>query len=496
MKTLRQFSLKAVLTLQPTSSRATIRMHQRLYLKLEKAKLHHAFTEACIRQHLIPNFLRCRLPQQLKNQHHLLRRGQRKTLIKVNKENIQTVKERERDLREFENLHAADVTRLRSISQASSHTELQSMKAAQQVKLQNLAKKTGNEPSPPNSIYNLSNRHLDATEREALQYGMGMCWPQQPKELDVKIETEILFRKIKKMESMTADQEDDIKTKLKSTVRLMLKKKEKIPKKVAQLFKALKKLCQEKDLYISRLDKGNGVVLMNKSQYVSKMNTILNDPKKFKEVKSDGNVFIKKEDQLNRKLLQLKKKGEISEDVYKQVRSTGCQPSRLYGLPKVHKDNKDPPLRPILSMVNSYCSPLSQWLLSFLSPLSPSKFCVKDSFVAADKITATPVHDLENLFLVSFDAKQLFTNIPVDDTIEHILKTVPDNQIPVSKETLKILLNMACTNVPFIFNGKTFNQIDGLSMGSCLAPLTAEFALHMIEVTLTESRLTLFTLCG
>ena len=70
---------------------------------------------------------------------------------------------------------------------------------------------------------------------------MGMCWPQQPKELDIKIEAEVLFRRIKKMETMTADQEDETKTKLKSMVRLMLKKKEKIPRKVCEMLKALKK---------------------------------------------------------------------------------------------------------------------------------------------------------------------------------------------------------------------------------------------------------------
>ena len=67
--------------------------------------------------------------------------------------------------------------------------------------------------------------------------------------------------------------------------------------------------------------------------------------------------------------------------------------------------------------------------------------------------------------------------------------TVQPNQIPVSKETLKILLTIACTEVPFTFNGKTFIQIGGLSMGSCLAPLMAEFALHMIEDSFTAPRL-------
>ena len=288
---------------------------------------------------------------------------------------------------------------------------------------------------------------------------------------------------------MTADEEDDIKTKLKSTVRLLLKRKEKIPRKILELLKALKTLCRDKSLYITRFDKGNGVVLMDKTEYITKMKSILADIKKFKEIKKKKNTFTKKEDQTNRKLLQLKKKGEITEEVYQQIRSTGCQPSRLYGLPKVHKDSKNPPLRPILSMVNSYCANLAKWLLSFLSSLSPSKFSVKDSFVAAEKISTIDVHDMTNVFLVSYDAVQLFTNIPVHDTIEHIVKIIPPDKLPISKDTLRILLRIACTEVPFNFNDKTYVQIDGLSMGSSLAPLMAEFALHMIEENIDEPKL-------
>lgn len=87
-----------------------------------------------------------------------------------------------------------------------------------------------------------------------------MCGPRQPKELDVKVETELLFQKI----PMTEDQKGDIKTKLKSVVRLLLKK-EKIPRKMSVTLKALKKLWREEDVAITPLDKGDEVVLMNKS---------------------------------------------------------------------------------------------------------------------------------------------------------------------------------------------------------------------------------------
>ena len=43
-------------------------------------------------------------------------------------------------------------------------------------------------------------------------------------------------------------------------------------------------------MIICKPDKGNGVVLMNKTDYVQKMNAIFLDTKRFTLVKSDKNV--------------------------------------------------------------------------------------------------------------------------------------------------------------------------------------------------------------
>ena len=46
---------------------------------------------------------------------------------------------------------------------------------------------------------------------------------------------------------------------------------------------------------------------------------------------------MKIEKDINKELLAMKKKDEISEAMYNSLRSTGAQPARLYGLAKVHK---------------------------------------------------------------------------------------------------------------------------------------------------------------
>ena len=53
---------------------------------------------------------------------------------------------------------------------------------------------------------------------------------------------------------------------------------------------ALKSLSVDKSIIISRPDKGNGVVLMDRSDYNDKMHTILSDTSKFEKT-NDTNLF-------------------------------------------------------------------------------------------------------------------------------------------------------------------------------------------------------------
>ena len=55
----------------------------------------------------------------------------------------------------------------------------------------------------------------------------------------------------------------------------------------------------------------------------------------------------------------------------------GSNPSRIYGLPKLHKT--DIPLRPIVSGIGSYTHKLPKYLSDIIKPLATSPYSVKDS---------------------------------------------------------------------------------------------------------------------
>ncbi|CAF1623169.1 unnamed protein product [Didymodactylos carnosus] len=81
---------------------------------------------------------------------------------------------------------------------------------------------------------------------------------------------------------------------------------------------ALKTLANDHTIVITKPDKSKGVVIMDKVDYINKMNNILSDSTKFKKL--DHDPTIQKEDKLTRYLLKLHKEGLISESDYKAAR--------------------------------------------------------------------------------------------------------------------------------------------------------------------------------
>ena len=105
------------------------------------------------------------------------------------------------------------------------------------------------------------------------------------------------------------------------------------------------------------MDKGNSIILINKSDYCDKMYSILSDFKKivksFLVDEKQLNFIIAIEKKLTNLLKELKASEAISETDYKKLKPRGSSFGVLYGLCKTHKKvlDKCPPLTPILSAI-------------------------------------------------------------------------------------------------------------------------------------------------
>ena len=78
--------------------------------------------------------------------------------------------------------------------------------------------------------------------------------------------------------------------------------------------------------------------------------------------------------------------------------------------------------------------------------------------------------------MASFDVTSLFTNIPVDETIEIISNHIFANCKyfeGFNRPQFIQLLSLSVKNCHFTFNGWIYQHIDGVAMGSPLGPLFA-----------------------
>ena len=192
------------------------------------------------------------------------------------------------------------------------------------------------------------------------------------------------------------------------------------------------------------------------------------------------------------------KRGPTYEFLYPSGTNLGI----LYGLPKVHKANW--PIRPILSAVNTPNYLLAKYLVPNLTPLTKNEFTVHSSFEFAKEIVEI---NAQGLHMASFDVTSLFTNIPLQETIDIIISEIfenpqysnliecfrnekffkcflPDNESEISyfnKDQMKEFLELATLDNYFFFGDTIYKQNDGVAMGSPLGPHLANIFMGFME---------------
>ena len=186
------------------------------------------------------------------------------------------------------------------------------------------------------------------------------------------------------------------------------------------------------------------------------------------------NSVINSQDKIKNILKSLHDKESLTDMLFDKISPVGCRPGILYGQAKVHKPviSNCPFFRPVLDAINTPSYRLAKFRVPILSPLGINECTVKDSFAFAKEITKTDC----NYVMASLDVESLFTNIPLEETIENCVndlffdKSKIDN---LSKQDVYDLLSVAAKESLFIFDNSVYRQIDGIAMvcplGSTLA---------------------------
>ena len=177
-------------------------------------------------------------------------------------------------------------------------------------------------------------------------------------------------------------------------------------------YQAIESLRRNEKIRITRPDKRSDVVILKKSDHGTKMGNILNDASEFEclgtAATADRTATI--ETKLQNRLRELLHSEQLPKQVYDEVRPTGSQRPRMYGLPKIQKVSTT--LKPILSIVGSSHHKLAKWLASILEPVLEqfSTNCIKNSFTFAQTMQGLKLEG-KDVYLRSFDISSLFTNV-------------------------------------------------------------------------------------
>ena len=255
-------------------------------------------------------------------------------------------------------------------------------------------------------------------------------------------------------------------------------------------------LSNRDDIVVTKPDKGSGVVVLDKSEYLRLLSEAsINDTSKFRSVDTQRPKTRGRPVKYYHPLLQREK--QISAVISKvlpkpiadSIRPKGSRLAHLYGLPKTHKEQLA--MRPILSATHTYNYALAKWLDEKLKPLSCNQYTVTDTFEFVNEVQSLELNRGD--ILVSYDVTSLFTNVPLDETIQILAdKAFNDDwfnkthELNLSRDQLIELLNEATKNQLFQFNGNLYEQTDGVAMGSPLGPLLANVFMCSIEDKLDQ----------
>ena len=126
-----------------------------------------------------------------------------------------------------------------------------------------------------------------------------------------------------------------------------------------------------------------------------------------------------------------------------------------------------------------------------MKPLATNNFIVSDALTFVHEIASLKPNPTD--VFVSYDVVSLFTSVPLDDTIEYIVKKalvddwlLRSHGLRLSGENLSKLLNAASRDKLFSHNGQLYEQFEGVAMGSPLGPLMANACMCMLEEKLVQ----------
>ncbi|XP_072020417.1 uncharacterized protein [Amphiura filiformis] len=260
---------------------------------------------------------------------------------------------------------------------------------------------------------------------------------------------------------------------------------------------AVKKLKNNPDIVLKKFDKGRGICILSKKDYVSEGHRQLLDKKSY--LKLDYDMTTSTTDLVSDLINEMCQSKEIDKalaDYLDPVDSAQTKTPVFFMLPKVHKTPKSGTFigRPVTSHCGSPLNRISEFLDHYLLPeVQKAPTYLKDTADTIRKIEQLVLPS--NIILASIDIVSMFTSVPQEEALEVAMEALEgvnplsfDPPMP-NLQYMRKLLTLVLFRNAFEFNGHHFLQISGTPMGlrssvslSCLvANRLVQKILHMDE---------------
>ena len=131
-----------------------------------------------------------------------------------------------------------------------------------------------------------------------------------------------------------------------------------------------------------------------------------------------------------------------------------------------------------MSAIGTFIYNLCKFLVPILEPITTNEFTLKNSYALTEELKRLRFD--HPVYMASFDITSLYTCIPLDETIDICVSSLIDENgsfINLNRSELSTMLDLATKNSIFHFNNKTYEQIEGMAMGSSLGPSMANIFL-------------------
>ena len=460
---------------------------------LEKKEQDLHFLRCCKTYDVIPKFLKFKLYRKSLNNSELYRKWQKKLLDLEIRTKEKEINEAKRKLVHCkENLKTLvsrlDLICLNRFIKNKIDVYRNNVRRIHERKLIKIGGKHSLSSCDPDKVvFNLSSVTLSFREKFLLSFGLDFCLPiYKPSFYKYFLDFESLVARLKQLKISGNYVFEDVVQSIKKVASHHFNefKAYKVFSPIISRadISLLRSLGRNKDLVVCKPDKGRGVVLLDKKDYVSKMNDILVDSSKFtKLLYTDIHKLATKiEDKVSRFVNNLVSLNVINLSESRLLKPCGSSPAILYGLPKIHKALI--PLRPIMAAYNTASYKLSKYLVPILSPFTTNEYTVKNSYELSQFLSDYKLPT--SYYMVSYDIKSLFTNIPLDETIDicsSLAFSGVQNFLGMTKNVFRNLLSICVKDNLFIFNGDLYKQTDGVAMGCPLGPTFANVFLCFHE---------------